>query len=256
MLTDMHCHLQDQKIFPYISNIIEKAKLNKVTKFLCCGTSEFDWPKVLELHSVHRQIIPAIGIHPWAIEHISKNWESNLKTILTKHSECLIGEVGLDLHFWKKTEGTQIEILIKQFEIAREFDRPVCLHNLKAWHILLPIIKKFNDRKILLHSYSGSFDITKQLLEMANIFFSFSGIILDNQKQSLQKIINIIPDNRLLIETDSPFLLPRNIIIKNRDYNEPANLIFVLEKIAKIKNITPDKLIEQLSANSEFFIKG
>ncbi len=254
MLTDMHCHLQDKQIFPYLSDVIQKAKKKGINQFLCCGTSESDWQSVLNLHNKYPQIIPAVGIHPWEIKTLSANWTDKFADILTENTECIVGEIGLDLHFCKDTIAEQKDILITQLEIAREFNRPVCIHNLKAWHLLLPIISNFTDIKIMFHSFSCSLEITQHLIKMTNTFFSFSCTILDNQKKSFSEIINIIPDNKLLIETDSPYLLQKNES-KNRNYNEPANLIFVLEKIAKIRNISNENLRKQLIINSENFIK-
>ena len=254
MLTDHHCHLQDSKFFYNLDIIIKNADENGISKFIVCGTSEDDWQRVLDLSNKYPQIIPAIGIHPWFVEKITPRWQSKMEQILDTNPNCLVGEIGLDLHFCKDTIEKQQDIFTTQMEIAKKYNRQVSIHNLKSWHLLVPILKKFIDLKILLHSYSGSLEITKNLNLFPNIFYSFSGTILGPQKRS-EKIISQIPFNKILLETDSPFLLPKYENIKNQEYNEPANLIFILKKMAKILKIDPDILKNQISENSIRYFK-
>ena len=253
MLTDHHCHIQDPKIFSHLQKVLSNAEENDILQFICCGTYEDDWRQVSDLAQKYPQIIPAVGIHPWYVENVSSDWQARMKKILEQNSNYMVGEIGLDLHFCKETIEKQKEIFQIQMEIAKKFYRPVCIHNLKSWHILIPILKKYSDIKILLHSYSGSMKITKQLIEFPNIYFSFSGTILESSTKSA-KIINLIPINRILLETDSPFLLPKYDKIINREYNEPANLIFVLEKMSEIKKIDIGILKIQITENSKGFL--
>ena len=251
MLTDMHCHLQDPKLFSHLPEILQKAEKKGVKEFLCCGTSEKDWPDVLYLSENYPNIIPAVGVHPWNANSFSSD---NMEKFLAKHKNCLVGEIGLDLHFCKESIALQKNIFLAQLDLAKKYNRSVCIHNLKAWHLLLPIIKKFPHTKIMFHSYSGSLEITGQLVAQSNIYFSFSGTLLNNSNKSFEKIIGIIPLNRLLIETDSPYLLPQDSRIENKKYNEPANLILILEKIAQIKKLTTMEMQKKLTENSKSFI--
>lgn len=254
MLTDHHCHLQDEKIRPHLDNVLKKAEAKGITKFVSCGTSEEDWRQVLDLSKKYPQILPAVGIHPWKVKKISEGWKKKLSRLLENNPHCLVGEIGLDLHFVKESIATQQGVFKAQLEIARQYQRPVAVHNLKSWHLSIPVLKEFDDLTILLHSFSASLEITEQLLELPNSFFSFSGAILDHPKKNLPQIVNTIPDNRLLLETDSPYLLPKIDQIENHSYNEPANMIFVLEKIAEIKKLDIDSLKADIADNSKRFL--
>ncbi len=254
MLTDMHCHLQDERILTFLPQVLEKAEKVGVDNFLCCGTNESDWQLVLDLHQEFPRIIPAIGIHPWFVNEISTNWREKFINILQENKECNIGEIGLDLYFYKDAIDKQKEILLAQLEIARSYSRPVSIHCLKAFHLLLPIINNFPDVKIMLHSFSGSLKIVEQILDMKNVIISFSTAILGNHKRSLNDIINIIPADRILLETDSPFQLPKSDLILNRDFNEPSNLILVLKKVAEYKNMEVEILRKQIIVNNGNFL--
>lgn len=254
MLTDHHCHLQDKKIRPHLEEVLKNAAKNEITNFICCGTKEGDWQDVLHLHQQYHRIIPAVGIHPWEVKDVSNNWQDRLTEILDSNPACLIGEIGLDLHFAKDSIDKQQTIFNTQLQIAKKYNRPVTIHNLKSWHLVIPVLKEFDDLTIMLHSFSASLEITEQLLELPNSFFSFSGAILNHPKKNLPSIINTIPDNRLLLETDSPYLLPQIDQIENHSYNEPANMIFVLEKIAEIKKLGIDSLKAVIADNSKRFL--
>ena len=254
MLTDHHCHLQDEKIRPHLKHVLKNAANHDITSFICCGTKIEDWQEVLGLHEQYDQIIPALGIHPWEVKHLSNDWEANLKKNLQDNPNCLVGEIGLDMQFVKDSIDRQQTVFKTQLQIARGFKRPVAVHNLKTWHLVIPILKDFKEVTIMLHSYSASLKITDQLLALPNIYFSFSGAILDHPKKALPEALNKIPHNRLLLETDSPYLLPKIDEVKNQAYNEPANMIFVLEKIAEIKKLDIDALKKQLAENSQRFL--
>jgi TatD DNase family protein len=253
MLTDHHCHLQDKTILPHLNHVLKNATQKGITKFICCGTSEEDWQAILDLSKNHTQILPAIGIHPWFVEKVSTKWNAQLQNFLKKNPTCLIGEIGLDLHFCKETINKQKVIFSEQLEIAKAFHRPVSVHNLKAWHLVLPVIEKYTEINIMLHSFSASTEITEKLAKHPNIYFSLSGSIL-NPSQKMEKVISRLPLDKILLETDSPFLLQKIDKITNHEYNEPANLIFSLEKLAKIRKLDSEFLKQQLAKNSNRFL--
>ncbi len=252
MLTDMHCHLQDDAIKTKLPEIITRAQAKGIDHFLCCGTTESDWTEILQLHKNNSSILAALGIHPWKVDTISDHWLDNLKRLLKANRATIIGEIGLDLHFKKAAIERQTDVFIQQMALAQQLSRPVVIHNLKGWHLLLPLLKKFPDINIMLHSFYTSAQITQELVAMPNIYFSFGGAILSKNDKKLSKILQLIPDNRLLTETDAPFMLPA--ILHHQKYNEPANMIFTIEKLAKIKNITVKKLKSQLDQNSQQFL--
>lgn len=254
MLTDHHCHLQDSKIYPHLVQVLENAAKYDISRFICCGTCEDDWQSVLDLSAKYPPIIPAIGIHPWEVQKISENWQNRMESILLENQNCLVGEIGLDLHFCKDTIEKQLEIVSLQLEIAEKYHRPVSIHNLKTWHLLIPILKKFTKVNIMLHSFSGSPEIVEQLINFPNIYFSISGAILNQSVKKLQSIMALIPLTKILLETDSPFLLSNYDKITNREFNEPANLIFVLEKMAEILKIDREFLKAQVIENSKYFL--
>ncbi|MBN2282220.1 MAG: TatD family hydrolase [Candidatus Marinimicrobia bacterium] len=254
MLTDHHCHLQDPKILPEIEKLLLQARNKDIFRFICCGTGEEDWSQVLKLSERYSEILPAVGVHPWFVEKSSPDWIVKLERLLKQVPKCMIGEIGLDLYFCRETLELQKFFFEKQMLLGRKYGRPVSIHNVRASHLLLPFLRQFSDVKVLLHSFSASPEMTRELAALPKIFFSFSGTLLNSSKK-LKEQIHLIPFNRILLETDSPDLLPQVLKNSGHKINVPANLIFVLEKMAEILNIAPNILKEQLAENSDTFLK-
>jgi len=254
MLTDHHCHLQDSKIYLHLVQVLENAATYDISRFICCGTCEDDWQSVLDLSAKYSQIIPAIGIHPWEVDKVSENWQNRMESILREKPNCLVGEIGLDLHFCKDTIEKQLDIVRLQLEIADKYHRPVSIHNLKTWHLLLPILKQFYEVKIMLHAFFASQEIVTELIQLPNVYFSISSSLLEKSDVKLLEFLGNLPIDKILFETDSPFMLPKYKKITNKEFNEPANLIFVLEKMAEILKIDIENLKAQIKENSKRFL--
>jgi len=247
---DMHTHLQDKRLSD-IDKIIKNAQENGIEHFVICGTRQEDWGKVAQIHDKYKDITtPSFGIHPWFIESVDDNWKTELNSYLDKYPDAFIGEIGLDK--WKEgikdKKEKQIEIFAYQYELAKEKNRKVVIHCIKAWGWFNKFLYKNRvPEKFMFHSFNGSAETANKICK-AGGYISLSASILRNKAKD--RILEMIPNDKLLIETDSPDQSPYKGQI-----NTPDNLLYIAKKIADIKDIDINDLAKNTYQNSTGFIK-
>lgn len=181
---DAHMHLVPDEVFL-------KARQRGVDMFFLNATSQSDWQQVLDVSERILGVYPCLGIHPWYADTAVGNWEGELINLLRSHPLAMVGEIGLDKG--RPNYLLQQDIFRRQLQIAADLNRPVHIHCVKAWDEMLEIIGEFRDVKMLLHRFSGD-EILVQKFRMLNAYFS----VLND------KVYEVIPDNRLLVESDAP----------------------------------------------------
>ncbi|MCK5312298.1 MAG: TatD family hydrolase [Desulfobacteraceae bacterium] len=245
-LIDAHCHLQDSRIIADQDQIIKHANAAGIEYMVCCATCEKDWYDVRGLSLKHDSIIPVYGIHPWFVDNLSLNWKKNLvgllesETVRVKNSFTPgIGEAGLDFAIKGFDRSLQEKIFTEQLMLAKELKLPISIHIRKAWDLFIHLIKKIGKlpTKGLIHSYSGSSDMIP-LFEKYGFYISFSGSITRPGAKKVIKALKAVSENRMLIETDSPDILPSMLPKKkNTQVNRPENLVFIADIASQIKKI-------------------
>lgn len=251
-MIDAHCHLQSMT-FPRheTGELIERLIADGFTKWVVNGTSEADWEGVADLADrFPNHVIPSFGLHPWFVADRSTNWEATLLGWLDRYPNAAVGEIGLDR--WK--EGHDIEVQLPLFEaqwkaaVAR--DRPITVHCLRAWGMLEESVRRLPRARFLLHSFSGSTEMSRVFLDLG-AFFSVSGYFLDPEKQSKLDVFFSIPRNRILFETDAPDMSPPASLDLHSEcgFNHPENLRVVYEKMAEQLPMTPGSLENLIAQN-------
>lgn len=237
-LFDSHCHLQDKRIVSDIEPILERAKAAGVEFFVCCGCSEQDWDDVINLCEKYKCLIPAFGVHPWYTGGRSENWIHRLESVLKEYPQAAIGEIGLDHLIENRNDQDQINVFNEQLILAEKLDRPVSIHCRKAWGDLFNTLIK---RKLqgVIHSYSGSAQLVSQL-QRSGFYLSYSGSVTYKNNHKITESLKKMDHSRLLIESDSPDIKPSGV----EGYNEPANLILTVNKIAEILNLDRNYISE------------
>lgn len=254
---DSHCHLQDKRYDRKISAVLDRSTQAGVTYMICCATGEDDWEAVALLADTYEMIIPSFGIHPWFISNLSHDWDRKLEEYLRKIPSG-VGECGLDFAREGCDVKIQEEIFKKQLYIANKLKRPVNMHCRRAWQRLIPIIQEvgFLQAGGIIHSYSGSHEMVK-ILESLNINISFSGSVTRPNSKKGPKAIRAVHRDRLLLETDSPDILPSGITGPGeRMLNEPAFIRIVAEKVALIKNMTLQSVADITYTNALHLYRG
>jgi len=260
-LIDCHLHLQEAVFSLRLEEVLERAARQGVGRFVCNGIRESDWPQVLAIAQKHPQVIPCFGLHPWQVRNRSPRWLEELEKFLTLIPSG-IGEVGLDFHIDDRDEAAQVEVFRAQLALARRLNRPVMIHCVHAWEKLLEILREEPPPAygIMLHAFGGDAKVVEPLCEFG-AWFSFSGVTFDPKKTVRRQVLPLIPRDRLLVETDSPDMLPpepyRPFVLlasDGRRLNEPANLPAILKGIAELLHEEPEALACQIVSNSRRFL--
>ena len=246
-MIDSHCHLDHEPLLSDLSNVIKRSKEVGIKKLLTISTSFESFSRIRNIVNKDEMIFGTIGIHPHETDKdkitsnfIFENLENNPKIIG-------IGETGLDFYYKNSNKENQIKSFRTHIESAIKSNIPVIIHSREAEDETYKILKDYKSEnpKILMHCFTGTSKFAEKLLEL-NSFFSASGIITFKNATDLQKTFSLIPDDKILIETDSPFLAP----VPNRGKkNEPSFIQFTANKLAEIKNINVSKLIEITTNN-------
>ena len=246
-MTDSHCHLDHEPLLSNLPNIIKRSKDAGIKKLLTISTSHDSFVKIKEIINIDEMIYGTIGIHPHesskneiSSDFIIKNLNANPKIIG-------IGETGLDFFYNNSDKSTQISSFKKHIEASIKTNVPLIVHSRNAENETFDILHAFKDQnlKILMHCFTGTKLFAEKLLTL-NASFSASGIITFKNATDLQETFKFLPLNKILIETDSPFLAP----VPNRGKkNEPAFIDFTANKLAEIKDISKLELIKSTTDN-------
>lgn len=243
---DAHNHLQDPRLGDDPAEIIATMKSAGIVRCVVNATREADWSAVADLAAAHPDfILPAFGIHPWHAHTAAPGWENRLSSLLEKNPSATIGECGLDRWIDSPPLETQLPIFLSQLEIARDLGRTATIHCLKAWEPLFDAFgKQQPPPRFLMHSFGGPVEIARRLIPLG-AYFSFSGYFLHPRKSKVPEVFRQLPEDRILVETDAPDMLPPNETITHplpEGRNHPANLPSIAASLAAILKKSPADL--------------
>lgn len=248
MLIETHCHLDYLKALPLeeIRNLIKEAGINKV---ITIGVDPNNLDKVLELSETYPEIYFTQGIHPHDAKEATDVEFNKIKTRATMPKMVAVGEIGLDYHYNNSPQDVQKSVFEKQLQMACDHDLPVVIHTRDADEDTKAILKNFSSalkRKGVVHSFTSSLELAEFVLS-EGFYIGFNGIITFKKAENVQEVVKITPPERILFETDSPFLTP---VPHRGKENAPYYLPFVAAKIAELKNLDLEKLKTQVYENS------
>jgi len=246
-MIDSHCHLDHDPLFKDIFHIIGRSKKIGISKILTICTTIKSFENVLKLVALDNIIYGTFGIHP----HESKKNIIDKQIIIsnTKKNQKIIGigETGLDFFYNHSNHELQISSFKSHIEASIDTNLPLIVHSREAENETYKILESYKNYnlKILMHCFTGTKEFSDKLLRL-NAHFSASGIITFKNSHELQETFKQIPNEKLLIETDSPFLAP---IPMRGKKNEPSYIIYTLKKLASLKNILEDDMINITTNN-------
>ena len=246
-MIDSHCHLDHEQLIANLDQVIANSKNVGLEKLLTICTTLQSYEKITNIVKKDPMIFGTFGIHP----HETKNNDVSKDEIITKinlNNKIIgVGETGLDFYYNNSDKDLQIKSFQKHIDAAKDLNIPLIIHSRNAEDETYDILKKnhSNKLKILMHCFTGSTEFATKLIPL-NAFFSASGIITFKNSLNLQETFKMVPKNRLLIETDSPYLSP----VPNRGKkNEPAFIKFTAEKLAELQNIKVSELVDVTTKN-------
>ena len=246
-MIDSHCHLDHEPLLSNINDIINRSKKVGITKLLTICTTLQSFEKIKKLVLVDNMIFGTFGIHPHETEDNTVDSSDIIKKIKNEKKIIGVGETGLDFFYNHSNRVSQIESFEKHVQAAINLDIPIIIHSRNAEDETFQILDNYKNSnlKILMHCFTGSQKFADKLLDL-NAYFSASGIITFKNSLELQETFKNIPIDKLLIETDSPYLAP----VPNRGKkNEPSFIKFTAEKLAHLKDISYDDLISKTTSN-------
>lgn len=246
MLVDSHCHLNFPEFQEDLDNVIENAKILGVTHMLTVNTRLSESLEIQKIADKYSNVFCSVGIHP----HDSKDYnDSSLLEQLSSHSKhpkvVAFGETGLDYYYNNSDRDSQINCFNIHLELSKTHELPVIIHTRQADEDTLDCLDKFPNVNGVFHCFSGSNEFAKQGLDRG-LYISFSGIITFKNATDLREVVKYVPLERMLVETDSPFLAP---LPHRGKRNEPAYTRFVAELVADIKGITLNEVAEVTTKN-------
>jgi len=250
MPIDAHNHLQEMTHSVDLEALLCVCEEAGVTLMAVNGTSEEDWPCVLELAERRPWIQAALGLHPWKLHSRSDTWKLQLKKWL-EQSNAAVGEIGID--HWKldKKDSEQEGIFLEQLDLAHELKRPAVIHCIRAWGRLYELLKSYAPNVPLqLHAYSGSAEEIRRF-EPLGCYFSFGFTVMHSAREKLRTALKAVPPERLLLETDAPAgALPGSETTAEAIWGAQGNLGKLYSYAAELLNVPVSQLEARCSENA------
>lgn len=233
MTIDSHCHIHDEKFAGDVHEVLQRARLNKVTHLVTIGCDIETTKRAQHFAKSFDYIYFTAGFHPHEAKLLDDGAFSELSA-LARDPKCVaIGECGLDYYYLHSSKEEQRAAFIKQLLLARELDQSVVVHLRDAFDDCIEILKDFEDLmpRTVIHCFSGTLDEAKTFFKLGCLV-SLSGIITFKKPGDLPEVARIAPLDNLLVETDCPYLAPHPY---RGQRNEPAYIVFTLEAIARAR---------------------
>ena len=246
-MIDSHCHLDHEPLFSNISDVIKRSKEIGLKKILTISTSLESFENIKKIIDIDEMIYGTIGLHPHETSNNTMNTDYIVEHARKYEKIIGVGETGLDFYYENSKKNDQIESFIKHIEASIDLKYPLIVHSRSAETETFDILNSYknNDIKILMHCFTGSKEFAKKLMAL-NAYFSASGIITFKNSLELQETFKFISNDRILIETDSPFLAP---IPMRGKKNEPSFIKYTLAKLSELKSIKFEDL-DQITTNN------
>ena len=246
-MIDSHCHLDHEPLFSDLSNVLKRSKDIGIKKLLTISTSFESFSRIKDIVNKDEIIYGTVGIHPHESDTNTITKNEIVKSLKENPKIIGIGETGLDYYYNNSDKEKQIISFKTHIEAAIECDVPIIIHSRDAEDDTFNILNEYKSHKprILMHCFTGSKKSSEKLLTL-NSYFSASGIITFKNSVDLQETFRSLPIDKILIETDSPYLAP----VPNRGKkNEPSFIDFTANKLSEIKEISKLELIDKTTDN-------
>lgn len=249
MYVDSHCHLNFPDLAQELPDILQRMETNQVTHALVVSVDMPDWPGLIELVEPHRHLWASVGVHP-DYEATSDPTEAELLELSRHPKVVAIGETGLDYYRLSEPLDWQRERFRRHIRVARQSSLPLIIHTRQSVEDTLRILREENAAEVggVMHCFTESWEMAQAAIDL-NFYISISGIVTFKNAGIVHEVATKVPLDRLLIETDSPYLAP---VPYRGKRNDPSKVIHVAEKIADLKGIP---VAEVARASTENFFK-
>lgn len=249
MFFDTHAHYDDERFDDDRDSLLESMPKAGVSLILNAGSSVENSRHGLEIAGRHSFVYASIGVHPHDAKDMTDSSINELRDMLKSPKALAVGEIGLDYHYNLSPVPVQKQRFREQLELARELDMPVIIHEREAFSDVMEIIADFSDLRGVFHCFSGDKDSAKILLDMGWLL-SFTGVVTFKKAFISREAAAYVPLDRLMLETDAPYLSPEPLRGKR---NDSRNLIHIARRLADERGISVEQLAAATTENGKLF---
>ena len=251
-LIDTHCHLAHRRLAGDIPAVLVRANEAGVAEIICAAGDLAEASASLRLARQNARLFALAGVQPHDAKAVPPDYLQELEQLAGAAENVAIGEIGLDYHYDFSPRPDQQRVFAEQLALATRLDKPVVIHMREAFDDTLAILREssLDPAEVLFHSFTGEPQHAQELISLG-AWISFSGIVTFKNSQNLRRSAQAVPADRLLIETDSPYLSPEPVRKMKR--NEPANVAHVAAALAAIRGIPLQALAALTTANAKRF---
>jgi TatD DNase family protein len=253
MWIDSHSHLNDQAYQDDYPAVIKAAVDNGITAMLVVGCDLDSSRRAIALAKEYSMIWAAVGVHPQDAKSWNTDVAAEITALLTEPKVVAVGEIGLDYHYLYSSRDEQLKAFQEQLQLAKEYNKPIIIHDREAHQDTYTLLteEKLGPAGGVMHCFSGSRELALGFLKLG-LHISFAGPLTFTNAEKLRSVAVEIPLNRLLVETDCPYLTPHPFRGRR---NEPLRVALVGEKLAEIKQLPVDQVMEATIANTRALFK-
>lgn len=249
MFIDTHCHLTDARFDADRNDVIARAGQTKVNILLEVGCDPDLWRKALELANENENIFCILGIHPQDAKLLSVELLTEMEALCGKPKVLAVGETGLDYHYMHSTKEQQKESFLRHIELSKKLNKPLSMHCRDSYDDFISVLDeqiKGGNLKGVVHCFSGTTEQAKKIISMG-FYLGIDGPVTYPRAEMLNTVVAQTPIDKLLLETDSPYLPPQ---AHRGERNEPSYVPMIAQKIAEIKNITIEAVAAATTDNA------
>lgn len=250
-IIDSHAHLNMDPLSGDQDAVLARAAAAGIVHMLTIGTTMDESRQAVATAEAHAQVSATVGVHPHEVDDLVDADLDALRQLAQKPQVVAIGEIGLDFYYDHSPRDIQRDWYRRQMDLARELGLPVVVHSREAEADTAQIMAEFPDVTGVLHCFSSGPELAKTALD-AGYYVSFSGIVTFKNADEVREAAALVPMDRLLVETDCPYLAPVPMRGKT---NEPAFVTFVAERLAEIKGVSVEELVTTTAANTRRLFK-
>ncbi len=254
MYIDTHAHIQDDMLKDRIDKVLFDAKTNNVKKIVCASYDIKSSCDAVNISQKYENVYAIVGVHPENCEEYNENLEKELANLCKDKKVVAIGEIGLDYHYTKENKVIQKEVFISQILLANKLKLPIVIHTRDAIGDTMEIVRKYANclkNGVVFHCFNASEEILNEIINMG-FYVSYGGVITFNNAKNLINIVEKTPLDKILTETDCPYLSP---VPFRGQINEPKNINLIIKKISEIKNIDLNELEKIIENNTKKIFK-
>jgi len=251
---DTHTHLADQVYQDHLAAVLQRAKQARVNHWIAVGTDLADSARGIELCKTHPPMTCTVGVHPHEAAKRESDYLDQLDHLAHDENVCALGEIGLDYHYDFSKPDIQQQVFAEQLDLADKLQLPVVIHSRESLDDCLAVLNENHmpDRPVVFHCFTGTTTDVRNILDHG-FWISFTGTITFDNAHETRKVVNYVPMDRVMLETDCPWLSPAPK--RSVKPNEPALLVLTAEKFAQLRSQSLEEIAQVTTHNSRSFFR-